>query len=64
MTEDERARLSMLAILHATCETALEMLAGNNADERLAADLKRILEQTRRELDAVEVASHAQRLAG
>jgi hypothetical protein len=52
MDEDPRARLSMLAMLHATCETAVEMFGSKNSDERLVADLKRVLEQTRRELEA------------
>jgi hypothetical protein len=49
---DERNRVSMLMVLHATCETALEMFSGG-ANGQLSADLKRILEQTRRELDAL-----------
>ena len=53
MEAHEHKRLSMLTILHATGETALDMLGGGNADMALVADLKRLLEQTRRELDTL-----------
>lgn len=53
MDEPERSELSMLMLLHATCESAVEMFS----DERVAtsgqlvADLKRVLEQTSHELE-------------
>jgi hypothetical protein len=47
-----RDQLAMLTILHASCATALEMFTrSGGAQSDLAADLKRILERTRRELD-------------
>jgi hypothetical protein len=55
MDEAERERRSMLAILHATCETALEKFGGGSSYEQLVARLKAVLEQTRRELDALHV---------
>lgn len=43
----------MLTILHATCQTALERLAGGRTtDSEIAADLKSILERTRIELSS------------
>jgi hypothetical protein len=51
MDADERT--SMLMILHATCESALERLAGGTeGDAAIAAKLKSVLESTRAELDA------------
>lgn len=44
----------MLMILHATCETALDRFArGSDGDRKIAADLKRVLQRTRAELDAL-----------
>lgn len=48
MDKDALERLSVLTILHATCQTALERLAGGrDADREIAADLTRILEHTK-----------------
>lgn len=55
MDEAERERRSMLAILHATCETALEKFGDRSSYEQLVVRLKAVLEQTRRELDALHV---------
>ncbi len=46
----------MLLILLATCETALERLGrpDGQIDGRLVADLERLIERTRTELDAFE----------
>jgi hypothetical protein len=53
MDKEALERLSMLTILHATCQTALERLAGGRTtDSEIAADLKSILERTRIELDS------------
>jgi hypothetical protein len=45
----------MLAILLATCETTLQAFqpAENPLDAELAQDLERVIERTRRELDAL-----------
>ena len=45
----------MLTILVATCETTLETFkaAGNPVDAELVKDLERVLERTRRELEAL-----------
>jgi hypothetical protein len=45
----------MLTILLATCETSLEAFqaAGNPVDAELVQDLERMIERTRRELDAL-----------
>ena len=45
----------MLTILHATCETTLQTLraADNPVDTALVADLERMVERTRLELDAL-----------
>ena len=52
MNADER--LTMFVILHATCEMALEKLAGSiDGDRQIAADLKRVLERTGHELEAL-----------
>ena len=54
MDADSYDRLSMLMILHATCETALQRFAGGTeGDRQIAAKLKGVLEHTRAELDAV-----------
>ena len=53
MEEHARERLSMLMILHATCETALDRLSAGDRDSRVIADLKRLLEGTRGEIDAL-----------
>ena len=53
MDKKERDRFSMLTILHATCQTALQTFGRSDADGQLVAALKRVLEQTRRELDAL-----------
>jgi hypothetical protein len=49
---DEWKTFSMLKILLATCETALDTLraAGNPVDRELVADLERMTERTRGEL--------------
>jgi hypothetical protein len=45
----------MLAILLATCETTLQAFAAadNRLDEQLVQDLERVVERTRRELEAL-----------
>ena len=45
----------MLTILLATCETSLQAFraAGNAIDSQLVADLERMVERTRRELEAL-----------
>jgi hypothetical protein len=54
MNQEAWERFSVLAIVHATCETALERLGGDsNTDSPIVDDLKRILEDTRVELDAL-----------
>ena len=54
MDADAHDRRSMLMILHATCEAALHRFAhGSDGDRQIAADLKRVLQRTRAELDAL-----------
>ena len=55
IASDAQQQLSMLRILRATCETTLDVLraADNPADVEFVADLERITERTRRELDAL-----------
>jgi hypothetical protein len=61
MDEVARERFSMLTILHATCMTALEKLSAGGSDTRVVADLKRLLEATSRELEALARLTEARR---
>jgi hypothetical protein len=47
--------VAMLTILLATCETSLQAFraAGNAVDADLVADLEKMIERTRRELEAL-----------
>jgi hypothetical protein len=47
--------VAMLTILLATCETSLQAFraAGNAVDAELVADLEKMVERTRRELEAL-----------
>jgi hypothetical protein len=57
-TENE-LQVSMVRILLATCETALDAFraADNPVDTELVAELERVTERTRRELAALAAAS-------
>jgi hypothetical protein len=50
---DTQQHLSMLKILYAACATAVDAFraADNPVDEELIADLERMVERTRREID-------------
>ena len=54
-TVDIDQAIAMLRILHAACSTALQTLqaAGNPVDEGLVADLKKMVERTHDELNAL-----------
>jgi hypothetical protein len=54
MDETVRQQLSLLTILHAACTTALEVFyaADKLIDRQLVADLEKMVERTRLELDA------------
>ena len=51
-------QIAVLTILLATCETTLEAFAAedNRLDEQLVQDLERVVERTRRELEALAAA--------
>ena len=59
MDETVRQQLSMLTILHASCATALEAFyaADKLIDRQLVADLEKMVERTR-----VEIETHAKAL--
>ena len=53
MDADYRQQVSMLRILHAACSTALDAFhaADNPVDGQLVADLEKMVERTRLELE-------------
>ena len=53
MDRDFQQQVSMLRILHAACSTALDAFhaADNPVDEQLVADLEKMVERTRLELE-------------
>lgn len=58
----EGKEIAMLTILLATCETTLDTLraADNPIDRALVADLERLVERTRHELEAVAQTARAE----
>jgi hypothetical protein len=52
-------QIAMLTILLATCETTLQTFAAadNRLDEQLVQDLERVVDRTRRELEALTAAA-------
>jgi hypothetical protein len=54
MNDAERQQLSMLTILHSACAVALDAFyaADNRLDRGLVADLERMVERTRLEIES------------
>jgi hypothetical protein len=65
MERDFQQQVSMLRILHAACSTALDAFhaADNPIDSQLVADLERMVERTRGELERL-VSTGAETAAG
>jgi hypothetical protein len=61
MDESLRQHISMLTILHAACKTALDAFyaADNPVDNELIADLEKMVERTRVELERLVARAQA-----
>jgi hypothetical protein len=61
MDQNLRQHISMLTILHAACETALDAFyaADNPVDNELCTDLEKMVERTRVELERLAARAQA-----